>query len=119
MRNRAISSPFFVLETDYSAVLSWNELTYEMSKAHRSCCHRERVLVDPLDGFVEDGYLNGQLGMTRAIGNWHFKGLKESGDKVGPLSAEPELKLVTLIEENEFLIIGCDEIWDAFKNQNE
>ncbi|XP_024980467.1 probable protein phosphatase 2C 27 isoform X2 [Cynara cardunculus var. scolymus] len=103
---------------DCRAVLSRNGLAFEMSKDHRPCCHKERVRVESLGGFVEDGYLNGQLGVTRAIGNWHIKGLKESGEQVGPLSAEPELKLVTLTKEDEFLIIGSDGIWDVFRNQN-
>jgi len=103
---------------DCRAVLSRNGLAFEMSKDHRPCCHKERVRVESLGGFVEDGYLNGQLGVTRAIGNWHIKGLKESGDRIGPLSAEPELKLVTLTQEDEFLIIGSDGIWDVFRNQN-
>ncbi|KAK4404250.1 putative protein phosphatase 2C 27 [Sesamum angolense] len=49
--------------------------------------------------------------------NVHIKGLKE-GDKGGPLSAEPELKLMTLTKEDEFLIIGSDGIWDVFRSQN-
>lgn len=103
---------------DCRAVLSRNGLAFEMSKDHRPSCHKERVRVESLGGFVEDGYLNGQLGVTRAIGNWHIKGLKKSGDQVGPLSAEPELKLVTLTQEDEFLIIGSDGVWDVFRNQN-
>nr|XP_043623356.1 probable protein phosphatase 2C 27 isoform X2 [Erigeron canadensis] len=103
---------------DCRAILSRHGLAFEMSKDHRPGCHGERTRVESLGGFVEDGYLNGQLGVTRAIGNWHIKGLKESGDQVGPLSAEPELKLVTLTKGDEFLIIGSDGIWDVFRNQN-
>ncbi|KAF5789272.1 putative protein-serine/threonine phosphatase transcription factor DBP family [Helianthus annuus] len=103
---------------DCRAVLSRNGLAFEMSKDHRPCCDKERLRIESLGGFVEDGYLNGQLGVTRAIGNWHIQGLKETDNQVGPLSAEPELKLVTLTKEDEFLIIGSDGIWDVFMNQN-
>ncbi|KAI3827458.1 hypothetical protein L1987_01533 [Smallanthus sonchifolius] len=103
---------------DCRAVLSRHGLAFEMSRDHRPCYDKERLRVESLGGFVEDGYLNGQLGVTRAIGNWHIKGLKEADDHAGPLSAEPELKLVTLTKEDEFLIIGSDGIWDVFRNQN-
>lgn len=103
---------------DCRAILSRNGLAFEMSKDHRPCCQKERTRVESLGGFVEDGYLNGQLGVTRAIGNWHIKGLKGIGDNCGPLSAEPEVKMVTLSKEDEFLIIGSDGIWDVFRNQN-
>ncbi|CAO2841090.1 unnamed protein product [Amaranthus hypochondriacus] len=89
-----------------------------MSKDHRPCCRNERTRVESLGGYVEDGYLNGQLGVTRALGDWHLEGMKHTDRKSGPLSAEPELKLITLTKEDEFLIIGCDGIWDVFSNQN-
>ncbi|XP_071729586.1 probable protein phosphatase 2C 27 [Rutidosis leptorrhynchoides] len=103
---------------DCRAILSRHGLAFEMSKDHRPCYDKERLRIESLGGFVEDGYLNGQLAVTRAIGNWHIKGLKEMGEHIGPLSAEPELKLVTLTKEDEFLIIGSDGIWDVFRNQN-
>ncbi|KAG8372649.1 hypothetical protein BUALT_Bualt12G0088600 [Buddleja alternifolia] len=102
---------------DCRAVLSRCGLAIEMSEDHRPCCVKERMRIESLGGFVDDGYLNGQLGVTRALGNWHIKGLK-GGDRGGPLSAEPELKLITLTKEDEFLIIGSDGIWDVFRSQN-
>ena len=48
-----------------------------------------------------------------------MEGLKACGvGGCGPLSAEPKLKRITLTEEDEFLIIGCDGLWDVFRNQN-
>lgn len=66
---------------------------------------------------MSDGYLNGQLNVARALGDWHMEGLKGIRGG-GPLSAEPELKTTRLTEEDEFLIIGCDGIWDVFMSQN-
>ncbi|CAO2841089.1 unnamed protein product [Amaranthus hypochondriacus] len=103
---------------DSRAILCRRGLALEMSKDHRPCCRNERTRVESLGGYVEDGYLNGQLGVTRALGDWHLEGMKHTDRKSGPLSAEPELKLITLTKEDEFLIIGCDGIWDVFSNQN-
>jgi protein phosphatase PTC2/3 len=74
--------------------------------------------VESLGGYVDDGYLNSQLAVTRALGDWHLEGMKELGEQGGPLSAEPELKMTTLTRDDEFLIIGSDGIWDYFSNQN-
>ncbi|KAH9617238.1 hypothetical protein KSS87_012519 [Heliosperma pusillum] len=103
---------------DSRAVLSRRGLALEMSKDHRPFCRNERTRVEALGGYVEDGYLNGQLAVTRALGDWHLDGMKHKDKNDGPLSAEPELKLITLSKEDEFLIIGCDGIWDVFSNQN-
>lgn len=103
---------------DCRAVLSRLGVAIEMSKDHRPCCIRERKRVEALGGYIDDGYLNGQLGVTRALGDFHLEGMKEIGENGGPLIAEPELKLLTLNNEDEFLIIGSDGIWDVFTSQN-
>ncbi|XP_051150530.1 probable protein phosphatase 2C 27 [Andrographis paniculata] len=102
---------------DCRAVLSRRGVAIEMSEDHRPCCTNEKIRIESLGGYVDDGYLNGQLNVTRALGDWHIKGLKEWGN-AGPLSAEPELKLTTLTNEDEFLIIGSDGIWEVFRSQN-
>ncbi|KAG8077146.1 hypothetical protein GUJ93_ZPchr0006g45356 [Zizania palustris] len=103
---------------DCRAVLSRGGTAIEMSMDHRPCSLNEKLRVESLGGFVDDGYLNGLLGVTRALGDWHLEGMKEVGNLGGPLSAEPELKMVTLTKDDEFLIIGSDGIWDVFSNQN-
>ena len=103
---------------DCRAVLSRQGTAIEMSKDHRPCCKKERTRIESLGGFVDDGYLNGLLGVTRALGDWHLEGMKEIGERLGPLTAEPELKMITLSKEDEFLIIGSDGIWDFFTSQN-
>ncbi|KAI5336690.1 hypothetical protein L3X38_015958 [Prunus dulcis] len=81
---------------DWRAVLSRCGAAVEMSKDHRPCCTKERMRIESLVGYIDDGYLNGQLGVTRAL----------------------ELKLMTLTKDDEFLIIGSDGIWDVFTSQN-
>ncbi|KAG2398834.1 protein phosphatase 2C 27 [Vigna angularis] len=103
---------------DCRAVLSRHGRAIEMSKDHRPNCVNERTRVLSLGGFIDDGYLNGQLGITRAIGDWHLEGMKGTSGREGPLSAEPELKMMTLTKEDEFLIIASDGIWDVFSSQN-
>ncbi|KAF5749571.1 putative protein phosphatase 2c [Tripterygium wilfordii] len=103
---------------DCRAVLSRRGVAIEMSKDHKPCCITERTRIESLGGYVDDGYVNGQLGVTRALGDWHLEGMKEMGESSGPLSGEPELKLITLTKEDEFLMIGSDGIWDVFSSQN-
>ncbi|KAJ4950229.1 hypothetical protein NE237_027061 [Protea cynaroides] len=103
---------------DCRAVLSRLGVAVEMSRDHRPCSIKEKKRIESLGGFIDDGYLNGQLGVTRALGDWHLEGMKEISERGGPLSAEPELKLITLTKDDEFLIIGSDGLWDVFLNQN-
>lgn len=105
---------------DCRAVLCRRGKAIEMSRDHKPMCTRERKRIEAYGGYVYDGYLNGQLNVARALGDWHMEGMKMMGSNSGPspLSAEPELMTANLTEEDEFLIIGCDGIWDVFRSQN-
>ncbi|KAH7416182.1 hypothetical protein KP509_14G079100 [Ceratopteris richardii] len=91
-----------------------------MSRDHKACSLLERRRIEDSGGFVDSfGYLNGELTVARALGDWHIDGLKvtqEGGE--GPLTAVPEMHEVCLSEEDEFLIIGCDGFWDVFTSEN-
>ncbi|KAM1013637.1 hypothetical protein FF1_043548 [Malus domestica] len=101
---------------DCRAVLCHRGKAIEMSRDHKPICSKEKQRIEASGGYVYDGYLNGQLNVARALGDWHMEGMK--GREGGPLSAEPELTTAKLTEEDEFLIIGCDGIWDVFRSQN-
>lgn len=99
---------------DCRAVLGKRGKAVELSKDHKPNCTSERLRIEKLGGAVFDGYLNGQLSVARALGDWHMKCPKGSSC---PLSAEPELHETLLTEDDEFLIIGCDGLWDVMSSQ--
>lgn len=100
---------------DCRAVLGKRGRAIELSRDHKPNCSSERLRIEKLGGIIYDGYLNGQLSVSRALGDWHMKGSKGSAC---PLSAEPELQETTLTEEDEFLIMGCDGLWDVMTSQS-
>lgn len=99
---------------DCRAVLGRRGRAVELSKDHKPNCPSERLRIEKLGGVVYDGYLNGQLSVSRALGDWHMKGPKGSAC---PLSSEPELTETLLTEEDEFLIMACDGLWDVMSSQ--
>ncbi|KAG0488483.1 hypothetical protein HPP92_007045 [Vanilla planifolia] len=99
---------------DCRAVLGKRGKAIELSRDHKPNCNVEKLRIEELGGIVSDGYLNGQLSVARAIGDWHMKGPKGS---TCPLSAEPELQKTTLTDEDEFLVMGCDGLWDVMSSQ--
>ncbi|CAJ2642799.1 probable protein phosphatase 2C 27 [Trifolium pratense] len=99
---------------DCRAVLGRRGRAIEMSRDQKPNCTSERLRIEKLGGVVYDGYLNGQLSVSRALGDWHMKGPKGSAC---PLSSEPELQETLLTEDDEFLIMGCDGLWDVMSNQ--
>ncbi|KAF7837669.1 putative protein phosphatase 2C 13 [Senna tora] len=100
---------------DCRAVLCRRGVAVELSQDHRPSYLPERMRVEELGGFIDDGYLNGCLSVTRALGDWD---LKFPLGSASPLIADPDVKQVALTEDDEFLIIGCDGIWDVISSQD-
>ncbi|XP_022757760.1 probable protein phosphatase 2C 49 [Durio zibethinus] len=100
---------------DCRAVLCRRGEAIDMSEDHRPIYLSERRRVEELGGFIDDGYLNGELSVSRALGDWDMKLPKGSSS---PLIAEPEFRQAVLTEDDEFLIIGCDGIWDVMSSQD-
>ncbi|GJZ81468.1 phosphatase 2C 54 [Tanacetum coccineum] len=69
-----------ILSGDCSAILSRHGLTFEMSRDHKPFSHNERMLVESLGGFIRDGYLNGELGVTRALVDFVKRRLQDHND---------------------------------------
>ncbi|XP_071685670.1 probable protein phosphatase 2C 27 [Rutidosis leptorrhynchoides] len=99
---------------DCRAVLGKRGRALELSNDHKPNSISERHRIEQLGGVIYDGYLNGQLSVSRALGDWHMKGPKGSACS---LSAEPELQEILLMEDDEFLIMGCDGLWDVMSSQ--
>ncbi|RVW54006.1 putative protein phosphatase 2C 57 [Vitis vinifera] len=62
---------------DCRAVLCRRGKAIEMSRDHKPVCSKEKKRIEACGGYVYDGYLNGQLNVARALGDWHMEGLKD------------------------------------------
>lgn len=100
---------------DCRAVLCRKGIAIDMSEDHKPINLQEKRRVEESGGFIDsDGYLNGFLSVSRALGDW---GMKLPHGSQSPLISEPEIKQITLTEDDEFLVIGCDGIWDVLTSQ--
>ncbi|CAM8929880.1 unnamed protein product [Rhodiola kirilowii] len=99
---------------DCRAVLSRKGLAVDMSHDHKTSYPPERKRVEELGAYIDDGYLNGVISVTRSLGDWD---MKLPYGAYSALIAEPDFQQVTLNEEDEFLIIACDGVWDVMSSQ--
>nr|GME02060.1 probable protein phosphatase 2C 27 isoform X2 [Ipomoea batatas] len=63
---------------DCRAVLGKRGRAIELSKDHKPDSKSERHRIEKLGGVIYNGYLNGQLSVARALGDWHMKAPKGS-----------------------------------------
>ncbi|KAK7274610.1 hypothetical protein RIF29_15706 [Crotalaria pallida] len=60
---------------DCRAVLCHHGKAIEMSRDHKPICSKEKKRIEASGGYIYDGYLNGQLNVARALGDWHMEKL--------------------------------------------
>eukprot|EP01016_Furgasonia_blochmanni_P050341 TRINITY_DN776_c0_g2_i2.p1 TRINITY_DN776_c0_g2~~TRINITY_DN776_c0_g2_i2.p1 ORF type:complete len:337 (+),score=100.29 TRINITY_DN776_c0_g2_i2:71-1081(+) len=102
---------------DSRAVLCSKGQAVELSNDHKPELDKERDRVVKAGGYISDGRINGNLNLSRAIGDLEYK--KNSSLKVDQqlIIAFPEIKVRTLTEDDKFIIMGCDGIWETMTNQ--
>ncbi|KAL9291713.1 putative protein phosphatase 2C 43 [Arabidopsis thaliana] len=102
---------------DCRAVLCRKGKAVDMSFDHKSTFEPERRRVEDLGGYFEGEYLYGDLAVTRALGDWSIKRFSPLGESLSPLISDPDIQQMILTEEDEFLIMGCDGVWDVMTSQ--
>jgi serine/threonine protein phosphatase PrpC len=69
-------------------------------------------------GFVtEQGRVNGNLNLSRCIGDLKYKVDESIPASAQIITAEPDVLKFAITDEDEFIILGCDGIWDCKTNQ--
>ena len=108
---------YFANAGDSRAVLSKNGVAYPMSTDHKPENDEEKARVYKADGFVVDGRIKGNLNLSRSLGDLEFKVPKNFHPKEYMITAFPEVTSCKLSSDCDFIILGCDGIWDCKKNQ--
>ena len=88
-----------------------------MSFDHKPDNLIERERICKSGGFVAQNRVNGQLAMSRAIGDFDFKQNDTLPASEQAVTCDPDIREVELEEGDEFIILACDGIWDAISNE--
>jgi len=91
---------------------------YPLSYDHKpSQTHEmDRILLG--GGFVNHfGRINGNLNLSRSIGDLKYKQVPGIPPQDQMITAEPDIMQIVLQAEDEFLLLGCDGIWDCLTNE--
>ncbi|EGF98778.1 uncharacterized protein MELLADRAFT_95423 [Melampsora larici-populina 98AG31] len=102
---------------DSRSVLSVNGVVKPMSYDHKPSSRTENSRIVAAGGFVEFGRVNGNLALSRALGDFEFKQNKSLGPEDQVVTADPDIITHQIGPEDEFLILACDGIWDVYSNQ--
>jgi len=102
---------------DSLSVMYKNKKAYNLNREHQIIMdsEKERVLKS---GATITGYrINGMLNLTRAIGDLRFKSKLELKRHEQSVISLPEITKIEDTEDIDFIIMGCDGVWDCVKRQ--
>mmetsp|Transcript_15601 Transcript_15601/g.17313 ORF Transcript_15601/g.17313 Transcript_15601/m.17313 type:complete len:523 (+) Transcript_15601:321-1889(+) len=88
-----------------------------LSFDHKPHQEREMNRITKAGGFVNQfGRVNGNLNLSRSIGDLKYKKIPGLEPSEQMITAEPDIVQVLLQPKDEFIILGCDGIWDCLSN---
>lgn len=106
---------------DSRAVLGRGKLAVPLSEDHKPASPSERARITNAGGFVSEvggvTRVNGNLNLSRAIGDLRYKGNSDVARDAQIITAEPDVRRVTVMPEDRFFLMACDGIWDVLTSQ--
>ncbi|TKR77000.1 hypothetical protein L596_018053 [Steinernema carpocapsae] len=103
---------------DSRAVLCRKKEAVDLSLDHKPEDDIERRRIYAAGGTISgDGRVNGGLNLSRALGDHFYKKNISIPLKDQMISALPDVKIETLTEDDTFLVVACDGIWNSMSSQ--
>lgn len=88
-----------------------------LSFDHKPTNKSETSRIVAAGGFVEFGRVNGNLALSRALGDFEFKQSTHLDPEHQIVTADPDITVHDHDENDEFIVIACDGIWDVLSSQ--
>ncbi|KAK2760896.1 Protein phosphatase 2C 2 [Arachnomyces sp. PD_36] len=102
---------------DSRSVLGVKGRAKPLSFDHKPQNEGEKARISAAGGFVDFGRVNGNLALSRAIGDFEFKKSTGLSPEQQIVTAFPDVTTHSITEDDEFLVIACDGIWDCQSSQ--
>jgi protein phosphatase 1G len=107
---------------DSRGVLCRGGKAVALSEDHKPAQETERSRILAAGGFLSEiggvCRVNGNLNLSRAIGDLKYKTNSELPAKDQIITAQPDIRKVSLQPEDRFFLLACDGVWDVMSNQD-
>nr|XP_036675275.1 protein phosphatase 1B [Drosophila suzukii] len=101
---------------DSRAVISRNGIAAINTVDHKPFAPKERERIQNAGGSVMIKRVNGTLAVSRALGDYDFKNDSSRSPVDQLVSPEPDIIVCERSEQDEFIVIACDGIWDVMSS---
>lgn len=103
---------------DSRAILCRNGEPVFSTQDHKPILPGEKERIMNAGGSVMIQRVNGSLAVSRALGDYEYKNVKDKGQCEQLVSPEPEIFCLDRDPADEFLVLACDGIWDVMTNED-
>lgn len=103
---------------DSRTVLGIKGRAKPLSFDHKPQNEGEKARICAAGGFVDFGRVNGNLALSRALGDFEFKKTPELSPEQQIVTAFPDVTTHEITDDDEFLVVACDGIWDCQSSQS-
>lgn len=101
---------------DSRCVLATGGEVKPMSFDHKPTNEPEKMRIEAAGGYVSMARVDGDLAVSRAIGDFQYKDTPSLPDVQQKVSPEPDIIIHERLSVDEFLLIACDGLWDVMSN---
>lgn len=88
-----------------------------LSQDHKPMDEKEKARIEAAGGFVEFNRVNGNLALSRALGDFVFKMNDKLGQADQIVTCLPDVVHEIVEQDWDFFILACDGIWDVLSSQ--
>lgn len=102
---------------DSRCVMARNGKCIPLSFDHKPENEEERARIEKAGSTITEGRVDGNLNLSRSLGDLKYKQNKELKPEEHPVTANPDVYEYDLTGEEDFIIMGCDGIWETKSNE--
>jgi len=104
---------------DSRAVLCRNKTAQPLSHDHKPTDEGERLRITRAGAQVIDARVNGDLALSRALGDFRHKAVPNLAPSHQPVSSVADVCTTRrIINSDGFLLIACDGVWDVLSSED-
>mmetsp|Transcript_13274 Transcript_13274/g.21656 ORF Transcript_13274/g.21656 Transcript_13274/m.21656 type:complete len:421 (-) Transcript_13274:1592-2854(-) len=103
---------------DSRGVMCRKGLSVALSTDHKPTNETELTRIQQAGGYVNEvGRVNGNLNLSRSIGDLKYKVDSKLPPEKQIITAQPDVEIFTLTPEDEYFVLACDGVFDVLSNE--
>ncbi|EGW34474.1 uncharacterized protein SPAPADRAFT_59895 [Spathaspora passalidarum NRRL Y-27907] len=103
---------------DSRTIMSINGFAKALSYDHKPSNEGEKARICAAGGYVDMGRVNGNLALSRGIGDFDFKRNVDLPAEEQIVTCYPDVIQHQInLDQDEFIVLACDGIWDCLSSQ--